>query len=269
MTDEWADEVGTAFTNPKRRPRLYLAGPMTGIPFFNFPAFDEAADRLRAAGYEVCNPADHDRATYGPDVASSPTGNPMEAAAKGFDLREALAWDLTWIAQNAEGIALLDGWENSKGASAEVALGHALHLDVASVESFIRAPLVAPIELPAPSSASGEVRTTSSTGGQKGVKPQRFDLIPPVPLTRLSELYGNGAAKYADHNWAKGYEWSKSFGALMRHAWQFWNGEDIDDEMGLPHMTAVAWHAFSLVHFLENPEKYAQFDNRPRIGDPS
>lgn len=238
--------------------RLYVAGPMTGIPYFNFPAFDAAADALRDAGHVVCNPADHDRDVYGSQVNASPTGDPGEAASAGFSLRDALAWDLDWIAKNADGVAVLPGWENSKGATAETALARALGLPVASPEAFIDGTYLDV------SPASGEVRTTSSTGGQKGVKPQRFDLLPTVPLTRLTELYGRGAEKYDDHNWAKGYEWSKSFGALQRHAWLFWSGEDIDDEMGLPHMTAVAWHAFALVHFLEHPEQYGQFDNRYR-----
>lgn len=38
--------------------RLYLAGPMTGLPEYNFPAFHRAAAAWRAAGWEVCNPAE-------------------------------------------------------------------------------------------------------------------------------------------------------------------------------------------------------------------
>lgn len=39
---------------------LYVAGPMRGIPEFNFPAFFEAEDRPLKAGYDVINPARKD-----------------------------------------------------------------------------------------------------------------------------------------------------------------------------------------------------------------
>ena len=122
-----------------------------------------------------------------------------------------------------------------------------------------------------------EIRTTSSTGGQKGAKLARFDLLPVGPLTELAEHYGVGAFKYADNQWRKGYEWSKSYAALMRHLTAFWQGYDFDvcsndpegcsrvdangerftavredacfNHTGSHHMTAVAWHAFCLLEF--------------------
>lgn len=106
----------------------------------------------------------------------------------------------------------------------------------------------------------GEVRTVSSTGGEKGVKLARFDLIPPAPLFALAEHYGRGASKYDDHQWRKGYEWSKAFAAMMRHAWAFWGGEDLDPDSGSPHLAAVAWHAFALLQYtVDHPEH----DDRP------
>lgn len=110
-----------------------------------------------------------------------------------------------------------------------------------------------------PAPETGEVRTVSATGGEKGMKLARYDLIPSRPLGQVAEHYGRGAAKYADHQWRKGYEWSKSFAAMMRHAWAFWRGEDIDPETGSPHMAAVAWHALALLEF---SEKYPEFDDR-------
>lgn len=124
-----------------------------------------------------------------------------------------------------------------------------------------------------------EERTTSSTGGQKGVKLARFDLIPAGPLKILAEHYGRGAKKYAAHQWRQGYEWSKSIAAIGRHYTDFMAGKDYDvcsndpggclilpeavydepdtcsNHTGSHHMAAVAWHAFLLLEFEEtHPE---------------
>lgn len=110
--------------------KIYLAGPMTGIPHFNYPAFNSAAAALRFEGHEVFNPAEHDLAVYGKDI-SNPSGNAAEAAAvHGFDRRAALKADLSWICDKAEAIALLPGWEASTGANAEHALAVALGLQI-------------------------------------------------------------------------------------------------------------------------------------------
>lgn len=108
----------------------------------------------------------------------------------------------------------------------------------------------------------GEVRTVSITGGAKGVKPARFDLVPVGPLTQLAILYGNGAAKYAAHNYRLGYDWSMSYAAAMRHLTEFWDGADYDDEMKVPHVINAVFHLFALCEFLMNPEKYGRFDDR-------
>jgi hypothetical protein len=106
-----------------------------------------------------------------------------------------------------------------------------------------------------------ETRTTSSTGGQKGVKQARYDLIPWDEIDQLAQLYGYGATKYEDRNWEKGYEFSKSYAALLRHLTAWWNGEDVDPEHQLSHMTSVIFHALALMYFLE---RHPQFDDRPK-----
>ena len=94
-----------------------------------------------------------------------------------------------------------------------------------------------------------EVRVTSSTGGQKGRKLARFDLLPVGPLTEVARLYGRGAEKYADRNWENGYPWSLSFAAMQRHAWAFWGGESIDPENERHHLASVIFHALALMQF--------------------
>ena len=105
-----------------------------------------------------------------------------------------------------------------------------------------------------------ETRITSITGGQKGSKQARFDLLPSEALWEIAELYGRGAAKYEDRNWERGYDFSLSYAALQRHANQFWQGIDADEETGLSHMASVAFHALALMTFVKT---HPEFDNRP------
>lgn len=110
----------------------------------------------------------------------------------------------------------------------------------------------------------GEVRTVSSSGAEKGVKPARMDLLPVKPLMLIAEHYAKGAEKYADHNWRGGYEWSKSYSALLRHLLAWWDGEDYDTGpggTGNHHLQAVGFHALGLLEYTHD-DKYAEFDDR-------
>lgn len=110
-----------------------------------------------------------------------------------------------------------------------------------------------------------EVRVLQSSGASKGTKPARFDQIPSVPLYLLAVKFGGGNQKYEKvdglDNWRHGIAWSDLYAAMMRHAVQFWNGEDIDPDSGMPHLMAVAWHAMVLTEFGTRPET-AAFDDR-------
>ena len=116
--------------------RLYLAGPMTGIPHFNFPAFDHAAADLRSKGYEVFSPADNDRALLGKDPDWVPQDSDSDGTWRTWSipgapsLRKMLGDDVAYICNEADGIAMLPGWESSTGARAEHALAVALRLEI-------------------------------------------------------------------------------------------------------------------------------------------
>lgn len=90
--------------------KVYLAGPMRGYEGLNFPAFHAAAKQLRDAGHFVFNPAE---------------GSPLDGT-----IRQCMAIDVAWICAFADAIALLPGWQASKGATAEHALAVALGLEV-------------------------------------------------------------------------------------------------------------------------------------------
>lgn len=107
--------------------KVYIAGPMRGYPEFNFPAFYAAEERLERMGFEVGNPAAWDDPN---EVGGNATGDMEEAAQKGFSLRKALSRDMKYIAEEADAIYMLKGWEKSAGATAEHALAKALDLTI-------------------------------------------------------------------------------------------------------------------------------------------
>lgn len=100
--------------------RVYLAGPMTGLPEFNFPAFDAAAEMLEGMGHVVFNPAQMDR-----DLGFDPSSQSVSQAF----LRDALRRDLSAICE-ADAIAMLPGWEKSGGAKIEWMLASHLGLKI-------------------------------------------------------------------------------------------------------------------------------------------
>lgn len=83
---------------------LYIAGPMSGLPEFNYPAFRAAAEALRAAGYDVLNPIDVDI-----------DGTTEDERTWEWYMRRTLAMMLS-----ADAIATLPGWRDSRGATIEV-----------------------------------------------------------------------------------------------------------------------------------------------------
>lgn len=110
---------------------LYIAGKMRGIPYYNFPAFDAARDRLVGLGFEVLSPADMDRESgfdpLGFDehlVALANDGGPScwDVLPGNFDLSAAIRRDNEAIAK-ADGVFVLhEGFSDSAGAIAEVGL---------------------------------------------------------------------------------------------------------------------------------------------------
>lgn len=106
---------------------VYVSGPMRGCPDFNFPAFMAAAERLKEMGHVPINPAQRDI-----DRGFDPAGLSgfEDLGQLGFNLRHALAIDAVLVCEEADAVLVLDGWERSKGATAEVALARACGIPV-------------------------------------------------------------------------------------------------------------------------------------------
>lgn len=97
--------------------RVYLSGPMTGMRDNNFPAFNAVASEMRRRGFEVVNPAE-----------IKPEGVMTWENCMRADLQALLTCDA---------IALLGGWENSKGAHLELHLAHRVGMTVVFAEALL------------------------------------------------------------------------------------------------------------------------------------
>ena len=236
--------------------RIYCAGPMRSKVLYNFPAFDIAAQRLRECGWKVVSPAEMDMAA-GFNPYDLPSDHDWSKEPDGMDFEEVMQRDMEALA-TCDSIFLLQGWRESEGAKREFDRACELGLHVSFQDTGYP---VCHKQVTVGPMATSEVRIKNEkTGGEKGSKIERFDLIPAGPLTELARQYGVGCAKYADRNWEKGYDWSLSYASALRHLTQFWNGEDTDAETGTKHVIAAAWHCFALAEFME---KHPDLDNRP------
>lgn len=96
--------------------KIYISGPMTGLPHLNILAFDFEALRLRKLGYEVVNPA---------DINPDPETTWHECLRN--DLKAMLGCDT---------LALLDGWEGSNGAHLEIHVAHRVGIRIVSAKEI-------------------------------------------------------------------------------------------------------------------------------------
>ena len=100
---------------PFTKLKWYLAGPMTGYDQQNFPMFDCVAKALRARGYNIVSPAELDS----PEERAIALANARSAQTWG----DFLARDVKIIADQAQGIIFLPGWQQSRGARLEATVG--------------------------------------------------------------------------------------------------------------------------------------------------
>lgn len=90
--------------------RIYIAGPMTGLPELNFPAFHAAATEWRAKGWEVVNPA---------EINADPKADWLECMRA--DIQQLVTCDALYA---------LHGWSKSRGATLEVTIAQRLGFDI-------------------------------------------------------------------------------------------------------------------------------------------
>lgn len=104
---------------------FYIAGPMTGYPDHNADAFRDARDALRAAGHTAIVPSEEN----GVDTSTLKT----------WTWSDYLRADLVLVCRS-DALALLPGWEASRGACLEVSVAHALGMNTYPIDIAVRLP---------------------------------------------------------------------------------------------------------------------------------
>lgn len=91
----------------------------------------------------------------------------------------------------------------------------------------------------------------------------KLSMITRVGLDQLARVYEMGANKYTRDGWRSGLPWTAVADAALRHIYAFLDGEDLDEESGLPHMAHAAWNCLTLVDFmLTHPEYDDRYKTR-------
>lgn len=134
--------------------KIYIAGPMTGIKDWNFPAFFAAEETLKRLGHEPINPAHNDGDTVEKALLSA--GSPDKP---NFTWASYMQRDLPHVL-GCDALCLLPGWQDSKGAQLEVTVAKAIGLPLLILDGDVLKPRVQAIGL------SGYARSGKDTVGE-------------------------------------------------------------------------------------------------------
>ncbi len=212
----------------------YISGPMRGYAEFNFPAFDAAAKVLREQGYAVLSPAEMDR-EHGFD-GNGLTGTTEELDAVDFCPATAIRRDLDVIlAAECVGVIVLPNWEGSRGANVEVSLAQ-----------LLGKPVITYPDLTSIDPADDFERCSTGAVRSADLKDMRYDLISPIGLRRVAETCHEGALKYGDYNWEKGFPISSLLNHAISHCFKFLAGDTSED-----HLAHGAWNLLAACHSQE------------------
>ena len=86
-----------------------------------------------------------------------------------------------------------------------------------------------------------------------------MSLIDPYALKELAKVLDYGKGKYAAWNWRKGIQWSRVLDAALRHLTAFNDGEDLDQESGLPHLAHAMCNCMFLLRYTQ---EHGELDDR-------
>lgn len=97
---------------------IYISGPMTGLPEYNYPEFFRVQKLIEEQG----------------DVAINPANTGVQ---EGWEWKQYLTKDLIDLLQgDVDSVVVLEGWENSKGARLEVHVAKELEIPIYTLDEL-------------------------------------------------------------------------------------------------------------------------------------
>lgn len=239
--------------------KVYLAGPMSGYPSFNIPAFKEATKVLRSRGFTVISPVELDGEEDEAILIKSPTGS-HDDLPRPYDQYLSTDHEVIRSEPGLEAIVTLPGWAFSPGATSEVRV--AAERGIPRYDYDPRFGIMMS-ERPDPLyDAAGKfiahednpLRQRSSSGGVKDNRGKLpIDLIPYAALAGAAAVLEFGTRKYKPNNWRLGLSWMQTWSSLQRHLWAWKEGEDFDPETGLPHLDHAMCQMLFLATYFHDP----------------
>ncbi|MGD9126060.1 MAG: DUF4406 domain-containing protein [Planctomycetia bacterium] len=222
---------------------IYISGPMTGMPNHNFEWFHDAEEQFTRHGWKVINPANN-------------FGGRSDLPREDY-----MRTDFVAIAK-ADAIAMLPGWQKSRGATAEYLVAIECGLEIYDALTLI--PMENP---PAPSvlidketqnTAIAKTTGTSLSLPDSGSRQQfesgavrdeatdkpRLELISPFAEVRLGHHLRRGAEKYTPRNWEAGIPFDRCIASLKRHIAAYQMRDESED-----HLAAILANAMFLAHY--------------------
>ncbi len=192
---------------------------MQGYKDYNAKSFNDMALNLRKLGYDVCNPID------------------ISVAHPGKTREEYLKKDVAALT-GCDSIVVLDNWDKSEGACLEVSIARSVKMPIYKL-------------------VDNKLELMNDHGRKFDIGKARWELLPWKEVEEIVKVLNFGALKYEVDNWKRvpnGRE--RYFGALIRHMVAYENGEQLDPETNLSHLSHAGCCLLFLIWFQNNEEKH-------------
>jgi hypothetical protein len=223
--------------------RIYIAGKMRGVEFYNYPAFHEAEQHLKDLGYDVVSPARLDTEA-GFLMSHLPDDHDWSEMPPGMDYEETMRRDLAAL-DTCDAIYMLRGWTTSQGARREQLHAATGPHDFYEQDVLEPPSLVCDEEVEWPDAESKPTGSLPTDSRERKDMPIYSGLLMYFPLA-CAEVARLSKAANEKHNPGEPMRWSREKSSDHRDcAARHLIESGIEDEDGFLHDAHLAWRAMA------------------------